>query len=527
MVTLIGKPVSNTSRSTSRTFPISCCPFKEPNESILTPCHHDTPTFLTPAGLRGIPTNVPTTAAAPADDDDDRMRCHPSAILDDDNHTLTPFDHLATPTQTVSCHEDTKYDYKTRMQEIDDAINQMIQSWPKLRPYRQNAPCQQTTTTPSKAPENHCFDSAALASSPTAAHPATTPTVQQGEAIITEYPCPNMMFLGTKTHPNTTPMTADEKTAADNGNKVAPQSVSTLVIDSVYCAPTNPSASLTASKKVHGSYPLTPPPTPHVKTTLDNPAPTTTTILPTPELVYAKGDDRHDRPPRFDRHERPPRTTPHESDGPVRLATSIDRLADQQTRYFAMMNQANAHITAQLQKIVLLMHPLVANLPPKVDAPTPPQTPESLPKIVRITTTPDLKSDLSAHDNFSNYPTTIDTMPTIAMHTVKFPPSPGVPITPVPPWPPPPVRRMPCHTNQGSPWQYAQTIKLLSIPGACTHQLMQHIPVSTWTSPVIHPNSCPSSSLTKHSNYSKAPFRFKHPFFTGRSTLTKDFMRPP
>ena len=92
MVTLIGTPASSTSRSTSRTSPITCCPFKEPNESILTPCHHDTPTFLTPAGLRGIPTNVPTTAAAPADDDDDRMRCHPPATLDEDNHTLTPFD---------------------------------------------------------------------------------------------------------------------------------------------------------------------------------------------------------------------------------------------------------------------------------------------------------------------------------------------------------------------------------------------------------------------------------------------------
>jgi len=99
------------------------------------------------------------------------------------------------------------------MNEIDNAINMMIQSWPMLRPYRENAPCQQTTTTSSKAPDNHYFNAAALASSPTAAHPATTPTVQQGEAITTEFPCPHMMFLGTPPHPNTTPTTAEKNSS--------------------------------------------------------------------------------------------------------------------------------------------------------------------------------------------------------------------------------------------------------------------------------------------------------------------------
>ncbi len=93
MVTLIGKPVNSTSRPTSRTSPIPCHPLQEPTASILNTCYHDTHTFKPPAGLRDIPTNVPMTTAAPADDDDDRsLRCHPSAILDNDNPTLPPID---------------------------------------------------------------------------------------------------------------------------------------------------------------------------------------------------------------------------------------------------------------------------------------------------------------------------------------------------------------------------------------------------------------------------------------------------
>jgi len=130
-------------------------------------------------------------------------------------------------------------------------------------------------------------------------------------------------------------------------------------------------------------------------------------------------------------------STPIVNFGLVWLAASIDWLADQQTRYFAMTTQANAHVLAQLQQLVLIMQPFVAILSTKEDASTPPQTPKSLPNTVSVTTTPDPKSYQSTHNNLSNYPAIIDTIPTIAMNLVKFPLSPGVTNTPIPPWPPP------------------------------------------------------------------------------------------
>ncbi len=129
-------------------------------------------------------------------------------------------------------------------------------------------------------------------------------------------------------------------------------------------------------------------------------------------------------------------STPTVDFGLVQLATSIDQLAAQQTRYFAMMTQANAHVLAQLQQLVLIMQPFVAILSPKEDASTPPQTPESLSNTISVTTMPDPKSYQSALKNLSNYPATIDTIPTIIMNLVKFPLSPAVTNTPVPAWPP-------------------------------------------------------------------------------------------
>jgi len=199
-------------------------------------------------------------------------------------------------------------------------------------------------------------------------------------------------------------------------------------------------------------------------------------------------------------------------------------MADQQMQYFAMMTQANAHVLAQLQKLVLIMQPFIAILFLKEDASTPPQKPESLPNTISVTTTPDPKSYQHAHDNLCNYPVTSETIPTIAMTLVKLPLSSGVTSTPVPPWPPP-MQGM-IYPNPSLLWHDTPTTKLLPNPAAGTYQIMQHITNSTWISPVSHPTSCPSFSITKHRNHYKAPIRFKHPFFTDRRTKTKDFMRP-
>jgi len=61
------------------------------NDSISTPCYHETQMFLPPACLCNIPTNVTMTAAAPADNNGDQSLSHyPSLSFDDDNPTLTP-----------------------------------------------------------------------------------------------------------------------------------------------------------------------------------------------------------------------------------------------------------------------------------------------------------------------------------------------------------------------------------------------------------------------------------------------------
>jgi len=160
-----------------------------------------------------------------------------------------------------------------------------------------------------------------------------------------------------------------------------------------------------------------------------------TETIPTPILLLLS-TEHQEMMDNIHWHDHPPRTKPSDSDSPVRLAASIDRLVDQQRQYFAMMTQANAHVLAQLQKIVLIMQPFIATLFLKEDASTPPQKPESLPNTISVTTTPDPKSYQHAHDNLCNYPVTSETIPTIAMTLVKLPLSSGVTSTPVPPWPP-------------------------------------------------------------------------------------------
>jgi len=152
----------------------------------------------------------------------------------------------------------------------------MMMQWPMVRPMtpasRQHVPCHQNTTTGFQTPDDPYLPAAAIVSFLTAAHPAITPIVQQREEFTTKFPSQLMAFLETQVHTKTKTTTADETTAANTGNKLAQQSLSALVTDTLYCAPTNLSAYLTApGKKVHGSYPRTPPPNPSTNITLDNP----------------------------------------------------------------------------------------------------------------------------------------------------------------------------------------------------------------------------------------------------------------
>jgi len=207
--------------------------------------------------------------------------------------------HLATPTQTVPYHNNKYFDYKLQMNEINDAINMMMQSWPTVKPMTltscQHVLCHQNTTTYFQTPDDHYLSVAAIASFSTAAHPASTPIVQQREEITTEFPCQLTAFLETQVHAKTMPMTADETTEADTGNKLVQQSLLALVTDPLYCTPINFSAYLTVSgKEVHGSYPRTPPPNPSTDTTLDNPTLTMTTIIPTSTLVFANAGVNND-----------------------------------------------------------------------------------------------------------------------------------------------------------------------------------------------------------------------------------------
>jgi len=216
--------------------------------------------------------------------------------------------------------------------------------------------------------------------------------------------------------------------------------------------------------------------------------------------------------------------TPSADFGFVRLTDSLDRLADQQTRYFAMMRQANAQVTAQLQQLVIIMQPFVALLPIQEGASTPSQPTENLQTTAHAIITQAPKPYHSKIDNLSDYPATSETIPTIAMSLVQFPVTSGVMNKPIPPWPPP-KPQMHYHKNPSLPWHYHPTTKLLFTPAACTCCIMQHITDSTRLYPVPNHTSCPSFSITKHRNHYKAPVRFKHPH--GHGTLTKDFMHPP
>jgi len=128
--------------------------------------------------------------------------------------------------------------------------------------------------------------------------------------------------------------------------------------------------------------------------------------------------------------------TPSADFGFVRLTDSLDRLADQQTRYFAMMRQANAQVTAQLQQLVIIMQPFVALLPIQEGASTPSQPTENLQTTAHAIITQAPKPYHSKIDNLSDYPATSETIPTIAMSLVQFPVTSGVMNKPIPPWPP-------------------------------------------------------------------------------------------
>jgi len=92
MATLLGNPDRSANPLTSTTLPTSCGLLPDPITSTQTQQHPDTHILYCNAGLRDIPTDVPTTAATPDaddDDDDDRYRHH-SSIATDDNFAITP-----------------------------------------------------------------------------------------------------------------------------------------------------------------------------------------------------------------------------------------------------------------------------------------------------------------------------------------------------------------------------------------------------------------------------------------------------
>ncbi len=124
--------------------------------------------------------------------------------------------------------------------------------------------------------------------------------------------------------------------------------------------------------------------------------------------------------------------TPMADFGHAQLMDSLDCLAAQQTQYFVMMTQANAHILAQLQQLVITMQPFVEILSLQEGASTPLQTPENLPTTGSIIPKPDPKLHQSANNYLSHYPETINIITTTAMNLVTSPLAPGVVNTPVP-----------------------------------------------------------------------------------------------
>jgi len=92
MATLLGNPDKSASPLSSQTLPIPCGTIPDPIAPNPTPQHNETQFLNCTAGLRDIPTHVPTTAANPDaddDDDDDRYRRH-SSIVTAISSAITP-----------------------------------------------------------------------------------------------------------------------------------------------------------------------------------------------------------------------------------------------------------------------------------------------------------------------------------------------------------------------------------------------------------------------------------------------------
>jgi len=94
MVALLGQPDKSANPSPSPTVSTHCQLPKDSPASYPTPKQQETTDFYSPAVLRDIPTDVPTTAeATDADDNDDdnRCRCHPLTSADNISTTAPTF----------------------------------------------------------------------------------------------------------------------------------------------------------------------------------------------------------------------------------------------------------------------------------------------------------------------------------------------------------------------------------------------------------------------------------------------------
>jgi len=261
------------------------------------------------------------------------------------------------------------FDYKLRLMELDEELQQMAKRWPILAIDEHSQTDQITPSTPPQNP------------------PRNTKT-------ITHLPHP--ASLENRMHTNITPTTAEATTMANTRNESAQKSISALVNNTLYCAPQNISASSPALVNLaRGRYWQTPLPT-HTNITLDNPVPTTTTTIPRSELVFADAGDgnkvihtpRTSKPAGSDsandaktwtasatleKNASDLTGTDYLTTAITRLHDSIARLADQSAKYSEMLVRTNAQILEDLQQLVQLFPQFLATISQYIPAPVPTQ----------------------------------------------------------------------------------------------------------------------------------------------------------
>jgi len=308
--------------------------------------HASTHTIPSIHGLSSSPNDINNEQA----DDDDRQQTSAGTITNECGHLATLS--LATPS-----HDNEFFDYQSKLNDINDAINRMTQSWPLARTTTHvplKAHCTNKTTTYVKHPAAIPHPTAEVEPFSPADNLATTPIVLShwGE-FSTEFPHAPATSFAQPTI-NSTTQTPDYEITIINHSDSTQPATSTMTSTAESCAHTTITEHPTVLKTmIHVSDQSTPPKY-HTNVTF-NPKPLMTMTRNTPNST---SKDR--TPIAFKLTSIQPIDLNQSSeavlDGLDRLSLAIDSYHDRMVRH-------NMSMTTTLQQLVQNMQELLEILP--------------------------------------------------------------------------------------------------------------------------------------------------------------------